>query len=195
MLSSFPTKSQMTSWSLVVPPSCSGRLISPLRRCFMPRFGHLRVFPASMEAARGVFGGLVAEVVPEGMPTTVGGGAGSVHTLCSLRLPACAAGHNHPPQRPYSPHSLPRPAYGDLGPLAYGREEAESKIECLKLLPYTWRQCFNLKPRPFWLASLLLASLTAAAFVRPDPQMYSPVASLRRLTTGHLTFTVPRKVK
>ena len=29
--------------------------------------------------------------------------------------------------RPYSPHSLPQPAYGDLGPLAYGREEAESK--------------------------------------------------------------------
>lgn len=87
-------------------------------------FGHLWVFLASTGAARGV---LVAKVVPEGMPATVGGGAGSVHTLCSLRLPACAAGHNHPPQRPYSPHSLPRPAYGDLGPLAYGREEAESK--------------------------------------------------------------------
>ena len=69
------------------------------------------------------------------------------------------------------------------------------KLNALKLLPYTWRQCFNLKPRPFWLVSLLLASLTAAAFVRPDPQIYSPVASLRRLTTGHLTFTVPRKVK
>ena len=30
---------------MVVPPSCSGRLISPLRRCFMPRFwffSHLR---------------------------------------------------------------------------------------------------------------------------------------------------------
>ena len=66
-------------------------------------------------------------VVPEGMPTTVGGGAGSVHTLCSLRLPACAAGHDHPPQRPYSSHSLPQPAYGRLGFLAYGREEAESK--------------------------------------------------------------------
>lgn len=90
-------------------------------------FGHLWVFPASMGAARGVFGGLVTKVVPEGMPTTVGGGAGSVHTLCSLRLPAYAAGHDHPSQRPYSPHSLPQPAYGRLGPLAYGREEAESK--------------------------------------------------------------------
>ena len=127
MLSSFPTKSQTTSWSLVVPPSCSGRLISPLRRCFMPRFGHLWVFLASTGAARGVFGGLVAKVVPEGMPATVGGGAGSVHTLCSLRLPACAAGHDHPSQRPCSPHSLPQLAYGRLGPLAYGREEAESK--------------------------------------------------------------------
>ena len=74
-----------------------------------------------------VFGGLVAKVVPEGVPTTVGGGAGSVHTLYSLRLPACAAGHDHPSQRPYSPHSLSQPAYGRLGPLTYGREEAESK--------------------------------------------------------------------
>ena len=41
------------------------------------------------------------------------------------------------------------------------------KLNALKLLPYTWRQRFNLKPRPFWLASLLLASLTAAAFVWP----------------------------
>ena len=74
-----------------------------------------------------VFGGLVAKVVPEGVPTTVGGGAGSVHTLYSLRLPAYAAGHDHPSQRPYSPHSLSQPAYGRLGPLTYGREEAESK--------------------------------------------------------------------
>ena len=69
----------------------------------------------------------MAKVDPKGMPTTVEGGDGSVHTLCSLRLPACAAGHDHPPQWPYSPHSLPQPAYGDLGSLAYGREEAESK--------------------------------------------------------------------
>ena len=67
------------------------------------------------------------KVVPEGVPTTVGGGAGSVHTLYSLRLPAYAAGHDHPSQRPYSPHSLSQPAYGRLGPLTYGREEAESK--------------------------------------------------------------------
>ena len=84
-------------------------------------------FPHLRGAARGIFSGLVAKVVPEGMPTTVGGGAGSIHTLCSLRLPACAAGHDHPSQRPYSPHSIPQPAYGDLGPLTYGREEAKSK--------------------------------------------------------------------
>ena len=99
----------------------------PPSSVFYAAFWSSAGFPASMEAARGIFGGLVAEVVPEGMSTTVGGGAGSVHTLCSLHLPACAAGHDHPSQRPYSPHLLPKPAYGRLGPLTYGREEAESK--------------------------------------------------------------------
>ena len=72
---------------------------------------------------------LVAKGVSEEIPAAVGGAVRQPHGLPPPQNAGLMRGSESLPRahRPYSPHSLPQPAYGDLGPLAYGREEAESK--------------------------------------------------------------------
>jgi len=98
-----------------------------------------RVFLASMGLLEGF---LVAKGVSEEMPVAVGmrrqattrasttperKADAEVVSLCHAPIVMAKGETPSDTLRPYSPHSLPQPACGRLGPLAYGREEAESK--------------------------------------------------------------------